>query len=296
MLHPFEINSRRVSSHFFSAVLQLFPMTTTSDEKLKSVSFGITLLGTGSAWPDPDRSSPAFLISCEGAHYLIDCGGGTCHQLMRVGVPPPELTTVFLTHIHIDHCVEFPSLVFGAYLTGKSGAFELIGPKGVKAFSDSLFDVTYKFSRPMMRGLRNKEIEINVREVSDGCVFEKNGLSVSSLPVEHGFPTLGYRFEHNGKVIVLSGDTEPCENIITLSKNADILVIDCSFPEEFGHKKGHCIPSEVGKIASQAGVKLVCLVHLFPKCKGKEQEMIDEIAKFYSGPVLVGADLDTLTP
>ena len=263
---------------------------------LETEEFAVTLLGTGSAWPDAERSSPAFLISCAGTNYLIDCGGGTCHQLMRVGVPPPKLTTIFLTHIHIDHCVEFPSLVFGAYLTGKQGAFELIGPKGVKAFVDSLFDNTYKFARPMMRGLRNKEIEINVREVNDGVVFSEGEFNVSTLPVEHGFPTLGYRFEYKGKSIVLSGDTEPCSNIVTLSKNADILVMDCSFPEEYGHKKGHCIPSEVGKIAHEANVKALCMVHLFPTCKGKEIEMVQEVAKYYSGPILVGTDLDVLCP
>ena len=234
------------------------------------------------------------MISCQDQHYLIDCGGGTCHQLMKIGVPPPKFTTVFLTHIHIDHCVEFPSFVFGAYLTGKVGPFQLIGPAGVKHFSDSLFNVTYNFARSMMKSLRSKDIDVNVVEVKDGQVFKTDTLTVHALPMEHGINMLGYRFEHDGKSIVLSGDTEPCDNIVKLSTDADLLIMDCSFPEEFGHKKGHCIPSEVGTIAQKANVRNLCLVHLFPTCKGKEQQMITEVSKHYAGNVFVGTDLNVV--
>jgi len=264
--------------------------------ELSETTFAVVLLGTGSAWPDADRSSPAFLIRCEDDYYLVDCGGGACHQLMKAGVPPPRLTTIFLTHLHIDHCVEFPALIFGAYLTGKSGPFELIGPSGVKAFVDSLFNSTYAFARPMMRSLRQKEIEVNIKEIDRGLVYEKNGLSVFALPVEHGITTVGYRFEYKGKSIVLSGDTESCPNIVELSQEADVLVMDCSFPQEFGHKKGHCIPSEVAQVASDSKTRAVCLVHLFPTCKGKEEQIIKDVENGFNGTVFIGTDLDVITP
>lgn len=253
----------------------------------------VTLLGTGSAWPDADRSSPAFLLEHDNIPYLIDCGGGVSHQLMKVNIPPSKLKTIFLTHIHIDHCVDFPSLIFGAYLTGKEGSFNLFGPLGIKKFVDGIFNHAYDFAKPMLKSLRNKDIIIDIKEQMEGVVFKENSLTVSTLPVEHGgFPTIGYKFEANGKSIVFSADTEPCDNIVTLSKDADLLILDCSFPESFGLKKGHCIPSQAGKVATDAKVKKLCLVHLFPVCKGKEEEILEEVRKHYNGEVFIGNDLD----
>ena len=248
-------------------------------------------LGTGAAWPDGDRSAPAFLVKHNDIPYLIDCGGGTCHQLMKVGCKPSDLTNILLTHIHIDHCVEFPSLVFGAYLTGKSGNFKVHGPIGVGHFTKSVFDDTYDFAKNMMKKLRNLDIEIVTEEYKGGVVLEENGLVIDALPVEHGINTLAYRFSANGKKLVFSADTAPCDNLVTIAKDADTLVIECSFPESFGVKNGHCIPSQVGSIAEAAKAKSVVLTHLFPVCKGKENEMIMDVKKQYSGEVTIASDL-----
>jgi len=255
----------------------------------------ITLLGTGAAWPDADRSSPAFLLQHQGIPFLIDCGGGTSHQLMKAGVPPSTLEIVLLTHIHIDHCVEFPSLVFGAYLTGKEGGFRLFGPPGTEHFAKSVFGDTYDFAIPMMKQLRKKDIVVTTREVESGRVLDLPGLEIESTPVHHGIPTIAYRFTAAGKSVVLSGDTAPCDNIVKIANEADLLIIECSFPEQAGPKPGHCIPSQVGKIAAAAKAKRVVLVHLFPPCKGKEDGMVEEIKRFYVGPVEVGRDLDRIS-
>lgn len=252
-------------------------------------------LGTGAAWPDGDRSAPAFLVKHNGIPYLVDCGGGTNHQLMKVGCKPSDITHILFTHIHIDHCVEFPSLVFGAYLTGKVGSFKVYGPAGVKHFTDSIFDDTYDFAKNMMRNLRKLEIDVQTKEFESGKVLENDGLLIEALPVEHGIETLAFRFTAEGKVLVFSGDTQPCENIVNISKNADVLVIECSFPESSGLKKGHCIPSQVGQIAEQANVKKVILTHLFPVCKGKEDEIVMEVKKHYSGEVIIAQDLQKYT-
>jgi len=249
------------------------------------------LLGTGAAWPDADRNAPSFLIRNNKKSYLIDCGGGTSHQLMKVGIPPSSLEQIFLTHIHIDHCVEFPSLVFGAYLTGKEGSFYVYGPKGTSRFADSIFNDVYDFARPMMKERRNKEISIKTFEKENGLVYEDKNIKVEATPVIHGIPTIAYKFSSNEKSIVLSSDTAPCQSLIDISKNADILVAECSFPEDFGPKPGHLIPSQVAKIATKASVKKLILVHLFPPCKGKEKDILNEVKKGFSGAVEIGYDL-----
>ena len=90
---------------------------------------------------------------------------------MKAGVPPSSLDLILLTHIHVDHCVEFPSLIFGAYLTGKEGKFHLYGPEGTKHFATSVFADTYDFAIPMMRKLRTKEIDVDTQEISSGNIL-----------------------------------------------------------------------------------------------------------------------------
>ena len=253
----------------------------------------LVLLGTGAAWPDAYRSAPAFLIKSDNENYLLDCGGGVCHQLMKSGVPPSTLTTILLSHMHIDHCVEFPSLVFGAYLTGKTGEFSVYGPKGTEHFTRSIFDDTYNFAKPMMKKLRDKDIVISVMELENGLVLEEGNITIECAPVQHGIPTLAYKITENNKSVVFSGDTAPCDSLINLSMDVDILVAECSFPEEMGKKPGHLIPSQIGDIASKANAKKVILTHLFPPCKGKEEEIINEVSKVFKGEIVIGNDLQT---
>jgi ribonuclease Z len=255
----------------------------------------IVLLGTGAAWPDGDRSAPAFLVDTGTKKILVDCGGGVSHQLMKAGVAPSTLDTILFTHIHIDHCVEFPSLVFGAYLTGKEGKFSVYGPPGIAHFTKSIFDDTYDFARPMMRQLRKKEIEIETTEVTEGPVLSGDGFTVEAMPVEHGFPTVAYRFvTADGKILVVSGDTAPCENLVTFAANADVLVIESSFLESAGPKPGHCIPSQVADIGTRSKAKSMVLVHLFPSCRGHEEGILADVITGYSGAVRIGEDLDTI--
>lgn len=253
-----------------------------------------TLLGTGAAWPDADRSSPAFLLTHKDQRILVDCGGGTCRQLMRAGTPPSALTNILFTHTHIDHCVEFPALVFGAYLTGKTGPLPVWGAPGTRHFCESIFRETYDFAFPMMKKIRNIQMDIRAEDLEDHETRKFGDLEMHVAHVEHGFPAVGFRFSVDGKTLVHSGDTQPCAAIVNLARDADVLVMECSFREINGPKPGHCIPSQVGKIATEAGAKRVVLIHLFPPCKGYEEEMIRDVQKQYSGPVEVGTDLQVI--
>jgi len=82
--------------------------------------------------------------------------------------------------------------------------------------------------------------------------MEDNGLTVETITVKHSISAFAYKFSAQGKTVVFSGDTAPCENIVTIAQNVDVLIIECSFPEAFGPNPVHCIPSQVGAIAQKA--------------------------------------------
>jgi ribonuclease BN (tRNA processing enzyme) len=113
-------------------------------------------------------------------------------------------------------------------------------------------------------------------------------LEVASFPVIHADPSVAYRFTlRGGAVIAYSGDTDRCDGIVDAARNADLLLLECSYPE--GEKRaGHLIPSEAGLIASAAGARRAVLLHLYPECH--DRDLLTPFREYFKGPVEVAED------
>jgi ribonuclease BN (tRNA processing enzyme) len=88
--------------------------------------------------------------------------------------------------------------------------------------------------------------------------------------------------------VVYSGDTDYSENLIALSKDADVLICESAVPDDF-RVKGHLTPSLAGDIATRAGVKKLILTHFYPECDNADIEF--EVRKAYDGPLVLAEDL-----
>jgi len=250
----------------------------------------VILLGTGAAVPDELRRAPSQVIEVNGQHLLFDCGGGTGHSLAKIKISPAEINHFFLTHHHIDHCVEFPSLVLASYLKGRTDKINLYGPIGTTKFNSILFDDLFTYVKGLVAS-KGANLTIDVVETENGIVMEGDGFSVTCAPVVHGkIPTLAYRIESEGRSVVISGDTAPCDSLIELAHGADVLIHECAFPDEKGEHPAHTIPYQLGDIAAKAKVKKVALTHLFPICNGKEEGMVESVKKSFTGDVVSGED------
>ena len=75
------------------------------------MSIEITLLGTGSPLPNPDRAGPATLVRAGDATLLVDCGRGVVMRLTAAGVLPIGLSAVLLTHLHSDHITDLNDVI-----------------------------------------------------------------------------------------------------------------------------------------------------------------------------------------
>jgi len=245
--------------------------------------------------PDPDRSSPGQLVEVNGELLLIDCGPGTGTRLMKAGFDPTRVSRIFLTHLHIDHTLDFASLVFGNYLLGKKDRTYLYGPPGTLDFCALLFEKVYPYAPEIVRLIRKEGLDIAAFDATDRVVYETEGYRVLMAQVEHGRAiTNAYRIENPQRSVVISGDTRPCKSLIELAKGADLLIQECSFPddmEEMARITNHSVPSEVGKLAHQAGVRTVILTHLFPQLKGKEKETVQSVKDGFAGEVILSSDL-----
>ena len=254
----------------------------------------VIIIGSGASWPDSERSSPSQVIVVGREPLLFDCGPGTGMNLMKAAINPAAVSRMFLTHLHMDHCLEFPSIVFGGYLVGRKGKVYLYGPPGAVDFCKSLFEKIYPSAPEIVRRIREDGWKVEPYEATKGLVCQTDSYRVLSVPVEHGIPAIAYRIETGESTVVISGDTRPSKPLIELAKGADLLIHECSFPDDMvklARRTNHSAASEVGEVANQAGVKKVVLTHLFPLWKGREKEMVESVKGKFGGEVIASHDL-----
>lgn len=240
----------------------------------------ITFLGTGAALADPDRAQSSILLTLDnGRHYLFDCGEGATRQMVRANINPADVDWVFLSHLHFDHICGLPFFVLSSWLFNRVGAPRVFGPKGTREYVDHLFEngaFKVDFTARSQYALRKGNVSAmrpEVTEVAPGVIYSDEHVTISADWVEH-IPRdicecFGVRVEAEGKVLAFSGDTAPCESMVRLAKDADLLIHECTFPESFlAHRAksgvgtfAHTSPIELGKLAGRAGAKSVVATH-----------------------------------
>ncbi len=245
----------------------------------------ITFLGSGCGIPSLERGAPGILITVKNQRLLFDSGSGTLVRLLKAGVSYTDLEHVFYTHTHSDHCADLVPLIQALWTTPnftRTVPLHLYGPKG---FSDFMVKQGQTFGEWVI----TPDFPLMIQELHQ----EKNifpDFSVQSLPMKHSDFSNGYRIENKqGKSVVYSGDTDYNENIIKLALDADLLILECSFPN---NKKvaGHLIPSEAAEIAKQANCKKLVLTHFYPPHPEIEKEILHVIPKIYCGEIVIGYD------
>ena len=242
----------------------------------------VIMLGTSAAMPNPDRHDSGILITVRDRHYLFDCGHGATNQIVAANVNPAEVNHVFLSHLHYDHIADFAYFMITTWMANRQVPPIVIGPDDTAHFVESLLDPE--------RGAFRKDIEARVqypqrkanfgalradaREMEAGPLFEDDLVRVTACYVEHIpmeiSPCFGLRLDAvDGKSVVFSGDTAPCDRLIELAKGADLLIHECTFPQsaiDFRSKAGigtwaHTSPAELGEIATKAKVKSLVATH-----------------------------------
>lgn len=249
----------------------------------------ITILGSGTAAPVLNRNMSGYLLNAGDTQILLDSGPGCLRQLLKLDICLMDIDNLFFTHLHHDHIGELGAYVW-AYNYGlkRSRPLYVYGPKGIRPYFDILLT---KILNPSKLNFK-----VNIHEMGNGSeirIKSSNGLiRVKSAKVKHSGESLGYRIEHDGKAICYSGDGGYCNSIIKLSKNADVLILDCAFPDEMPNPI-HLTPKECGMIASKANAKKLILTHMNPECSKKP--LIHQCRTHYNGRVMKANDFMRIT-
>jgi ribonuclease BN (tRNA processing enzyme) len=242
------------------------------------MSLKVTLLGTGVGIPQPGRSQAAVLVENDQA-LLLDCGAGTLLRLDEVGATLEALDTVVLTHLHLDHVSDLLALANARYLADMPG-FQVFGPEGTEVY--------FKIAKSVYPNL--EDMAVAVRELLPMDSISLKGFDIFAEDARHSVTAIAYRLEAEEKVVVYSGDTEPCQRVAALAGGADLLIHECSFPEPFD-VTNHTTPKKLGSMIKNQGVKRVVLTHLYPQAQGCEDEMAEQVIELSGAPTIVGWDM-----
>jgi len=268
----------------------------------------ITLLGTGSPIPDPNRAGPSTLVRAGGQTFLVDCGRGVLQRAAAIGVGANGLTALLLTHLHSDHIADLGDLIITRWVTTfvpDPPPLPIIGPPGtaevveatLKAFG---FDIGYRIAH---HADLTAPPNVEVHEYTDGPVWDFDGVQIRVAPTDHRpvQPTIGFRVEYQGASVVLAGDTVPCESLDALAADAGALVhtvIRKDLVEQLPMQRVrdildyHSSVQQAAGTAARAGVGTLVLTHYVPDiAPGQEDKWRALAAAEFDGPVELGDDL-----
>jgi ribonuclease Z len=280
--------------------------------------FSVTLLGTGTPIPVPDRFGPSTLVEAGDQKLLFDAGRGASIRLHQLGVPIGRIDALLLTHFHSDHTVGIPDLWLTGWLQSYFGTrtapLRVIGPEGARTLMTHLeqayaLDVSIRIEDEK---LPPQGAAIDVSEFAgDGVVYERSGVRVIAFEVDHGAaikPAYGYRIEYDGRSVVISGDTRFNDNVIKYGAGADLLIHEVAIvrPELLAEPfiqrimAHHTSASEAGTVFAQTRPKLAAYTHLVFLASATVppatiDDLILETRRTYAGPLTVGTDLMRFT-
>lgn len=241
----------------------------------------ITFLGTGSSIPNPrgpltqPRSYSAILITIGETTLLFDIGPGTLTKLHQLGVNTQyHPTHLFFTHFHLDHCLDYLGLIKQRALAQSQNQLKVYGPPDLSQFTNQLFDGIGRWNY-IKSGLKALNY-CQLKDVASGVVEENDQWRVTAVPVPH-YDGLAYRVDSGGRSFVFSGDMAYDEGILAIAQDADVVAIECSFPNRELLAGAHLCPEDVGKLAQKGNFKQTVLTHLYPHCEGLEQNMLNQV-------------------
>ena len=276
----------------------------------------ITLLGTGSPIPDPNRAGPCTLVQAADQNVMVDCGRGALMRLMAAGVVPPMVGTLLITHLHSDHITDLNDLVTSRWVMSPVNVpLTVYGPVGTRAMIDAMLkmlELDQQYRHDHHDDLRaNGPLTVTVHELEPGARFSIGAIAVSVHETDHRpvRPSIGFRLEHDGKVAALAGDTIPCAGVDEMCRNADAYVqtvirddmvkfvadmvpTGARFRDILDY---HSTVEQAAQTATRTGVKNLVLTHYVPPMQaGQEDDWRSRAAAHFAGNIVLGPDLTSI--
>ncbi len=270
----------------------------------------VQVLGASAGELDDGQASTGYLVWVDGrARILVDAGPGTALRFEESGADFRDLYAMVFTQTHPQHTADLPAFVMGSIWAGRSEDLPIFGPAGndrEPGFEDwlelimgptgayrNLADV---FSSLSQAGYRIQPTEIDTTGRATWTGFRRDRIRLSSVGTDHGNqPALAWRVDVDGIGITFTGSTANRRQLVNdLAAGSVILVAHHAIPENTRgfRREQFMTPSQIGRLAADAGVNRLVLSHRSARTRGRETQSRDEIRNHFRGSVVFASDLN----
>jgi ribonuclease BN (tRNA processing enzyme) len=236
----------------------------------------LTVVGCSGTFPGPQSPCSSYLFEHEGFSLLVDAGNGSIGSLQNfAGLL--DVDAVAISHLHGDHYLDLVTYSYARryHPSGQPGQLLVHGPR------DTATHIAGAFGRPV--GELVNEV-YGFRSFTDGGHVEIGPFAVGTLRVSHPVETYAMRISAGGRTVSYSADTAPCDSLVGIAKDAEMLLCEASYHDgEDNPPDIHLTGSQAGEAASRAGVGRLVLTHLVPW--GDPERSLAEAATTWSGPL-----------
>lgn len=279
----------------------------------------VVLLGTGTPRGEVGRAGTSTAVVVDDRPYIFDFGAGVGlrlsegHEKGIAGLAMSGMTRAFLTHMHSDHTMGLAELMLTPWMFGREEPLEVYGPQGTAAMVRAIaaaysLDVA---KRTLNEPHTDRGHEIVGTDVMPGVVYTDDLVEIEAFAVQHGewdpilhgpFPAMGYRITTPDRTVVISGDTGPFPEMVSLYTGCDVLVHEVysttglsSRPHKWQsyHARSHTSGTHLGRVAAEAKPDVLVLNHQL-LWHATEDDLMDEVTAVYDGPLVYGRDLDVI--
>jgi ribonuclease BN (tRNA processing enzyme) len=221
----------------------------------------VTIVGCAGSFAGPDSPASCYLVRVEHEgrtwSIVLDLGNGALGALQR-HVVPYDVDAVFLSHLHVDHCIDMCSLyVMMRYVPGGPGrsTIPVWGPEGT---GPQLANAYGGGEGP------NLLAAYDLHDLHDREAVTVGPFTVTPVRVNHPVETYGFRVEAEGRTLVYTGDTDSCGALSDLMAGADLLLADSAFVDGRDSVPGiHLSGRRAAEAAVRAGgVRRLMLTHI----------------------------------
>jgi len=244
----------------------------------------ITMLGTGTSYPDPERVQSGIFVESGEEKILLDIGSGVLHRLAQLEIDLRKIISLFISHFHIDHCSDFLTLCQSLWMTKSERPLKVYGPPFIRDWLRGIRDTAFPYLRDML--------EIQASQLSENEVVKLGETAVSNHSTIHGtMDTRAFKIRADGETVVFSSDTAPSQELSRFAKNTDILIHECNWLDGQHPHGVHTSPSELALIVEEIVPSRVVLTHLSPEVVKSRQKVVEIVGSRHGTDVCLAEDL-----
>jgi ribonuclease BN (tRNA processing enzyme) len=244
----------------------------------------LTILGSAASWAGDGQACSGYLVEDEGTTLLVDCGNGALANAASV-TDVTSVDAVLISHMHPDHFADLYALQAALRFApeGPIGSLPLYLPEGLWERLGALLS---------HHGREQLAEAFEPHVITGGRALTFGGITVTAGAVDHDGPTYAFAFEAAGARLAYTADTRDGKAVRDAVAGCDVLLAECTLPEEYAGMVPHLTAGEAGRLALESGAGMLILTHLWPTTD--HARMLREASAVFGGETHLAEELMTI--